>query len=44
MIGPSEDDFPKLAEDDKEQWRLTIYHRGWVFCYNYGTLILVYPG
>ena len=43
MFGQSPDDIPKLTEDQKKMQKLTIVDMGYVFCFNYGTLVLMYP-
>lgn len=43
MFGQSPDDIPKLTEAQKKMERLTIVDKGYVFCFNYGTLVLMYP-
>ncbi len=42
-FGTGPDDIPKLTEDEKKMQRLTIVEKGYVFCFNYGTLVLMYP-
>lgn len=43
MFGQGPDNIPKLTEDQKKMQKLTIVDKGYVFCFNYGTLVLMYP-
>ena len=43
MVKFDPDDIPELSEHEKNMCRVVVCHRGYVFCFNYGTLILVYP-
>lgn len=40
--GQAPDDIPKLTEYQKKMQRLTIVDKGYVFCFNYGALVLMY--